>query len=88
MRDKPAYIPGPPADATVTNVKQCDYCGGPIDRFGGKPEIDGNDPASFGTRLECRCCGSVGDCHVGIMQPPDHDLPEVIVDNTAKGDKP
>lgn len=50
-----------PADALAHNVKQCEYCHGPIDRF----------PRYF----QCRSCFSVGDLITGIMTgpPPQQD---------------
>lgn len=40
----------------VENVKQCQYCGGAIDRYE--------------HLLQCRDCGSIGDLVTGIMNPP------------------
>lgn len=45
-----------PPDALAHNVKMCQYCHGPIDRF----------PHCF----QCRVCFSIGDLITGIMASP------------------
>ena len=45
-----------PQDVKAENIKQCNYCGGIIDRYE--------------YLFKCRECGSFGDLTTGIMEPP------------------
>ncbi len=44
-----------PAEVLTANAKQCQYCGGPVDRY---EHV-----------FQCRCCYSIGDLFTGIMSP-------------------
>lgn len=49
-------LPKPGEGPIVENVKQCEFCHGPVDRFR--------------HAFRCRECSSLGDLNTGIMVPP------------------
>ncbi len=54
----------------ILNVKECDYCRGPVDRLVYLGTVDRHMTGGITKMFQCRECGSIGDPFLGIMIPP------------------